>query len=126
MALEGAATVTVAVTSADGSRMRVYRVRIGAGLDEEVEEGEAEEAEAPPPASPDVRLALRAGGQFLQADFQTTAAALFGRDVTIAWKFLGVEAGWVAYNPVMGVANFAIVPGDVLWVVSPIDQTLGG
>lgn len=69
-------------------------------------------------------LPLRAGGQFVRATFEASAADLFGDLVISAWKFLGTEAGWVPYVPRRGREDFAIMPGDFLWVISPGDQTL--
>lgn len=69
-------------------------------------------------------LPLKAGGQFVRATFAASAADLFGDRVTSAWKFLGVEAGWIGYNPARGRVDFAIAPGDYLWVISPGNQTL--
>ncbi|MCY3886620.1 MAG: hypothetical protein OXG19_02795 [Chloroflexi bacterium] len=69
-------------------------------------------------------LPLKQGGQFVRASFEARAADLFGDRVTVAWKYDGPEAGWIAYIPAIGLANFAIAPGDFLWVVSPGGQTL--
>jgi hypothetical protein len=69
-------------------------------------------------------LSLVAGGQFVFASFSGTASEIFGANTTIVWKFLGVDAGWVSYFADVGVENFSVAPGDVLWVVSPIDQDL--
>ena len=69
-------------------------------------------------------LPLKAGGQFVRATFDASAADLFGDRVISAWKFLGADAGWIGYHPVRGRVDFAIAPGDFLWVISPGDQTL--
>ncbi len=65
------------------------------------------------------------GGQFVLADFSATAAALFGRAVTIAWKFLPGKLRWVAYNPVAGLVDFPSPP-VISAGSSPLRQTLGG
>ena len=79
------------------------------------------------PADP-IRLSLRRGGDILAvpAGAATTAAALFGgADVTSAWKYNRATRAWdLSYRP--GLGGFAIAPGDVLWVVSPRAQTVGG
>ena len=69
-------------------------------------------------------LDLVAGGQFVFATFSGNAADVFGAQVTIAWKFLGVGGGWISFFPDLGVTDYAIAPGDVLWVVSPMDQSI--
>ena len=72
----------------------------------------------------DTVLDLIAGGQFVDATFSGNAADVFGAQVTIAWKFLGVDGGWISFFVDLGVTDYAIAPGDVLWVVSPIDQSI--
>ena len=69
-------------------------------------------------------LPLEAGGQFVRATFNASAADLFEDRVTVAWKYAGLETGWIRYIPALGQENFIIAPGDFLWVVSPGSQTL--
>ena len=81
-----------------------------------------------PPAPGGVSLTLRKGGGFyvLPADALTTAARLFGdTDVTSVWKYNPATHAWdLAYLPVLGRDDFAIAPGDILWVVTPQTQTV--
>ena len=76
----------------------------------------------PRPATPSSTSSQ--GGQFVFATFSGNAADVFGAQVTIAWKFLGVGGGWISFFPDLGVTDYAIAPGDVLWVVSPMDQSI--
>ena len=54
-----------------------------------------------------------------------TAADLFGgANVTIAWKYNRETRTWaLSYLPALGRGG-AIAPGDVLWVVKPIEQPI--
>ncbi len=110
IALAGRRAITVTVTSADGSRIRVYRVRIAGG------------------AADPLTLDLRAGGNLVvvPAGAATTAADLFGgTDVTRVWQYnRGTRAWDRSYLPRLGGGSFAIAGGDVLWVVAPRAQTL--
>ena len=57
---------------------------------------------------------------------QTTAAALFGDAINSAWKYNQDTGVWdVVYIPGRS-GNFSINTGDILYVDSPIDQTVGG
>ena len=69
-----------------------------------------------PPWERVILLAVPAGAP-------TTAAGLFGAtDVTIAWKYNRATRTWdLSYLPALG-CDGAIAPGDVLWVVKPIEQ----
>ena len=75
-------------------------------------------------------LVLRAGGDFVAvpAGAATTAADLFGgTDVTRVWKYNRLTRAWdLSYRPRLGSGGFAIEPGDILWVVTPRAQTVGG
>ena len=53
------------------------------------------------------------------------AADVFG-SVTIAWLFKETEQEWLSFIPQIGRTNFRIQTGDLLWVVSPFAQTIGG
>ena len=73
-------------------------------------------------------LQLRAGGDLaaVPAGAATTAADLFGgTDVTIVWQYNRATRAWDrSYLPATGRGGFAIMGGDVLWVVAPAAQTL--
>ena len=58
----------------------------------------------------------------------SAAADLFGAtDVTIAWQYNRATRAWDrSYLPTLGRGGFAVEPGDVLWVVAPRAQTVGG
>ena len=69
-------------------------------------------------------LALRAGGQFLfWSSGDATASAVFG-DVKIAWQFDENAIVWTSFIPALGMVDFALVDGSVLWVVSDTAQTI--
>ncbi len=111
----------------------VFLVRAGEGdaqirqtIQLQIGEPEAEVEEAPAAIS----MQLRAGG-FLYAVTadgpSTTARALFGDAVTVAWKYNADTGMWDAsYIPSRAGSNFTISTGDILYVNSPIDQTVGG
>ena len=84
---------------------------------------------APSSADP-ITVDLRAGGDLVavSAGAATTAADLFGdTDVTSVRQYNRGTRTWDrAYHPAIGSGSFAIAPGDVLWVVSPRAQTVGG
>ena len=50
-------------------------------------------------------------------------AEVFGT-VRIAWLFNTTAVDWTSFVPALGVVNYAVVPGAVLWVVSEGSQTL--
>ncbi len=60
-AIEDGTEITVTVTSEDGSRTRVYRVRIGEPEEGEPEDGEPEEEDQEPGRSPECLRGLVAG-----------------------------------------------------------------
>ena len=69
-------------------------------------------------------LALRAGGQFVfWSSGDATASAVFG-DVKIAWLFDENAIVWTSFIPALGMVDFALVDGSVLWVVSDTAQTI--
>ena len=81
-------------------------------------------------AAPDaISLDLRAGGRIVAVTAsgpQTTARALFGDAINSAWKYNQDTGAWdVVYIPGRS-GNFSINTGDILYVDSPIDQTVGG
>ncbi len=90
-------------------------------------------AGTPPPTAPvadPITLDLRAGGDLVVVPpgAATRAADLFdGTDVTVVWQYTRATRAWDrAYLPALGRGGFAIAPGDVLWVVAPRAQTVGG
>ena len=92
----------------------------------EIQVGEAEAVEEAPDA---ISMDLRAGGRIYAVTSsgpQTTASALFGDAVNSAWKYNQDTGAWdVVYIPGRS-GNFSINTGDILYVDSPIDQTVGG
>lgn len=82
-----------------------------------------------PPLGP-ITLALRAGGGLygVPAGTPTTAARLFGgTDVVVVWKYDRATRAWsFAYAPAQDRNDFVIEALDVLWIVSPRAQTVGG
>ena len=69
-------------------------------------------------------LVLNDGGQFLFWSFRPAQAAEVFGTVKIAWLFDGVSVSWTSFVPALGVVNFALVAGAVLWVVSDGSQTI--
>ena len=70
-------------------------------------------------------LAVNAGGQFLFWSLGPgSVASNWFSSVKIAWLFDRVRIVWTSYVPALGVVDFALVDGAVLWVVSPIAQDL--
>ena len=107
--------ITVEVTPSDGTLSQTITVAVTRGG-------------APPSTSGSVTLTLRQGGDFyaVPAGTCTKAAYLFGgTDVTSAW-FYTSDRGWIAYDPGTGLEDFPIVGGDVLWIVAPRAQVVGG
>lgn len=72
---------------------------------------------APVPPEPEtVTLSLDAGGQFVAWTYgETTAAAAFA-DLSIAWLWNGTA--WVSFLPALGITNFTVSAGNVLWLVA--------
>ena len=64
-------------------------------------------------------LSLNAGGQF----GPHTADHIFA-DVKIAWLFNATAVSWTSFIPLLGVTNFALFNGAVLWVVSNTAQEI--
>ena len=69
-------------------------------------------------------LSLSAGGQFVFWDLGPAQAAdLFG-PVKIAWLFDPDTSTWTSFIPALGVVNFPLRDGDVLWIVSEAAQEI--
>lgn len=85
-------------------------------------------SDPPPVGSGAILFTLREGNNLIAvpADAPTTAAGLFGAtDVTIVWKYNRAARTWeLSYFPALG-CDSAIAPGDVLWIVKPIEQSGG-
>ncbi len=141
--IDGSGKVTAGESTAmtaDGQRSFTYRAPSSAGTavflvtvpvgDSEVAHeivvaiGAA--ADAAPAA---ISLDLRTGGRIYAVTAEgpsTMASALFGDAVTSAWKYNQDTGAWdVVYIPGRS-GNFSIATGDILFVSSPIDQTVGG
>lgn len=88
-----------------------------------------EQAVEEPEPEPVISIDLRAGGRIVAVTSSgpaTTASALFGDAVNSAWKYNQDTGVWdVVYIPGRS-GNFSINTGDILYVDSPIDQTVGG
>ena len=70
-------------------------------------------------------IELQSGGQFLfwSAGDGFAAAELFAT-VTIVWLFNVAAISWTSFIPDLGLTNFTIEDGDILWVVSDGPQTI--
>ena len=77
-------------------------------------------------------LSLQDGGHFVFWSFaEAEAADVFAGEagggaspIKIAWKFVPLTMQWNSYIPALGVINFALRQGDVLWVVSEGPQEI--
>ncbi len=95
-------------------------------VEEEAEEepvDEVEEVVEEEPPAPDV-LTLNAGGQFLFWAFGAAQAADVFGTVKIAWLFDPAAVSWTSFIPVLGITNFALSQGAVLWIVSEAAQEI--
>ncbi len=114
---QGPNPITIEVVPPDGTPTQIVTVAVTREADE-------------PSAPGGVTLTLRKGGNFyvLSAGASTTAARLFEEtDVASVWKYNRATGAWdLAYLPDLGREDFTIAPGDVLWIVSPRAQTVGG
>ncbi len=91
-------------------------------VEEEAEEEPVDEVVEEPPAAE--VLTLRAGGQFVLWTFGPALAAdLFGV-VKIAWLFDSTTVSWTSFIPPLGIINFALNDGAVLWIVSETAQAI--
>ena len=69
-------------------------------------------------------LSLVAGGQFIQWSLGgTTAAAVFAT-LKIAWLFNATAVSWTSFVPQLGVTDFPLADGAVLWLVAFEDAEL--
>ena len=70
-------------------------------------------------------ISLSDGGQFLFWTFGPgfSASDVFGT-VKIAWLFDPLAVNWTSFVPLLGVVDFALSDGDVLWVVSEGSQEI--
>jgi len=66
------------------------------------------------------------GGQFFfwPEDFGTVTANQVFTPLKIAWLFNAAAVDWTSFVPALGVVNYTVTPGSVLWLVSEVDQTL--
>ena len=89
--------------------------------------------EEPEEPSPSATLALVAGGQFVQWTFGATSASVVFPDLKIAWLFntdTGEAGGgastqaWTSFIPQLGITDFVLGGGAVLWLVAFADIEL--
>ena len=91
-----------------------------------VEEEEApvvKEPEEEEPA-PSATLTLVAGGQFVQWTFGDSSAAAVFASLKIAWLFNADVVAWTSFVPQLGISDFALADGAVLWLVAFMDVEL--
>lgn len=86
--------------------------------------GGASQAEAGGGVSEGETFTLDDGGQFLFWSFGSTTASSVFSSVVIAWLFNAAAVDWTSYIPPLGVTDFGLVDGGVLWVVSEGAQTI--
>ena len=86
-------------------------------------------APAPEPEPQALSLTLRSGGfiyPVMGPGESVMASDLFGEAITIAWRYNPDSGMWDA-NYIPGRSgDFTVTAGDILYVNSPIDQTVGG
>ena len=86
--------------------------------EEPVEIPIADELPIPADDAPGGVLSLVAGGQFIQWSLgDATAAAIFAA-LKIAWLFNSTSESWTSFIPQLGIADFPLADGDVLWLVA--------
>ena len=87
--------------------------------------GKADDEMMPEEEEPPVgELMLRDGGQFVFWQFGTALAADVFATVKIAWLWDPFGLSWTAFIAPLGTVNFALAPGDFLWVVSVGQRTI--
>ena len=64
-------------------------------------------------------LELEPGGQFVQWAFPDKQAAELFAALTIAWLFDEGSVSWTSFIPQLGITDFLVTNGAVLWLVSP-------
>jgi hypothetical protein len=69
-------------------------------------------------------LPLTNGGQFVFWSHGPAQADEVFDSVMIAWLFNPTAVDWTSYIPQLGVTDFPLADGDVLWVVSEGPQTI--
>ena len=80
-------------------------------------ENPVKETEDPVEEPPRAVLDLVSGGQFLFWNFGYTNAANVFETVKIAWLFNTTSISWTSFIPSLGVTNFPLTAGAVLWIV---------
>lgn len=142
--IEGEGRITAGATDADSmtsdgrakftyraprSGVALFLITAGTAPNAIEQTVEIQVGEEPEPPAPDaISLTLRAGGHFypVLSGASTSAADLFGSSVTSAWKYNLATGTWSGYDGSSGRGGFMVNAGDVIYVVSPIDQTVGG
>ena len=81
-------------------------------------DGEPENGDGAPEPEAFNILVLNAGGQFVFWPFGPAQAADVFGTVKIAWLFNATAVSWISFIPALGQTNFALIDGDVLWVVT--------
>jgi len=105
----------------------VYGVSItNAGdVDGEGSNGVVEEAEGEGEGEILGVVELATGGQFHSWAFgDTIVSSAFGSHVKIAWLFNSDTVSWTSWIPALGVTDFSLVDGSVLWIVTDAAITI--
>lgn len=75
-----------------------------------------------PLPAPTTTVTVAAGGDFLAWSYGTaTASEVFG-DVTVAW--LWQDGAWVSYIPLLGITDYGLTSGAIVFVVAEEEATL--
>ena len=128
MTSDGQASFTYLAPSRSGTAEFLVRTRDGQGAVTAALPIIVTIGELAPPAPDAISMTLAAGGHYYAVPdgASTTAAELFGNSVNSAWKYNLATGTWSSYDGSSGRGGFMVNPGDVIYVVSPIDQTVGG
>ena len=81
-------------------------------------------AARPADAGSESSLPLTPGGQFIFWSLPDTTAAQVFSTVKIAWLFDNNSVTWTSFVPALGLVDFPLTPGAVLWIVSDSAQTI--
>lgn len=64
-------------------------------------------------------LALGSEGEFVEWPFEATTAAAAFHSLKVAWRLGPASSQWTAFIPALGLSDFPVAPGDLLWLVPP-------
>ena len=71
-------------------------------------------------------LSLSDEGEFVEWPFEATTAAAAFHSLKVAWRLDPETRGWTAFIPDLGLSDFPVARGDVLWLVPPRPPPVAG